>query len=158
MPQSFRMSFTRPANTTQYATGDLVANSATNTLVSFLNFGNLDGVLEEVRLRKTGSGIVDATFRLHLWAVPEGLGPLALSVTNGDNGVLQFNTWEHFLGRLEANTMLAAPGASGAWTTLLPMDTARYLLTGQRIYGLLEARGPYTPASNEEFFFAGATA
>lgn len=158
MPQSFRMSFTRPTNTTQYAIGDLVANSATNTLVSFINFGNLDGVLEEVRLRKTGSTIVDAAFRLHLWAVPEGLGPLTLSVTNGDNGVLEFNTWEHFLGRLEANTMLSAPGATGAWTTLLPMDSVRYLLTGQRIYGLLEARGAYVPASAEQFFFAGATA
>lgn len=155
MPQSFSQTLVRPADTTQYAIGDLVANSTTAGSVSLLRFGNIDGVIETMTLRKTTNVTTAAAFRLWLWAAPAADTLFTLTVTNGDNGAFVPSTWENFIGRLSCTAMEASPVAAGAWARLAPDDGSRYLVTGQRLFGLLEARGAYAPGSAENFILHG---
>jgi hypothetical protein len=79
-------SFTRPADTTAYASGDLVANSTTTGSVvpiELIGAARADGEalrIERVRLRKSGASLTNAAFRVHLFRKPP-------TVTTGDNGV-----------------------------------------------------------------------
>src|SRR5262249_60630610 len=67
-------SFTRPSNTTAYASGNLVANSVTSGSVVPLAFalGNSYGIgqfrINRARLAKSGTGVTNASFRIHLYA------------------------------------------------------------------------------------------
>ena len=84
-------SFTRPANTTQYTSGNLVANSATAASVVPMKFlvavptlcpGRLV-YIRRARLQKSTTSATAATFRLHLY----GTDPSASSgIANGDEG------------------------------------------------------------------------
>src|SRR6185437_974597 len=76
--------FTRPADTTAYATGDLVANSTTAGSVTPLSFtapryATGSGQVRRARLKKSTNTTTNATFRLHLYATSP-------TPTNGDNG------------------------------------------------------------------------
>jgi hypothetical protein len=70
-------SFTRPADTTAYASGDLVANSTTAGSVAPLTFSNVvrvngaGGLVRRAKLRKTGTSTTNASFRIHFYAVTE---------------------------------------------------------------------------------------
>jgi hypothetical protein len=65
--------FTRPADTNVYASGDLVANSTTAGSVAPMAFTigrdalGKGGMVRRVRLRKSGTSITNASFRLHLY-------------------------------------------------------------------------------------------
>lgn len=67
--------FSRPADTTTYASGDLVANSTTPTSVAPMVFtlgrgssgSAASGMIRRLRLRKSGKDITAASYRLHLW-------------------------------------------------------------------------------------------
>jgi len=88
---------TRPADTTAYASGDLVANNTTSTSVVPMSFAigrgasgsALTGMLRRMRLRKTGNSITNAQFRLHLWKTNIGV-QAAITVTIATPGVV---TW-----------------------------------------------------------------
>lgn len=79
-------SFTRPADTTAYASGDLVANCVTAGSVApiAIEAARVRGGAARIlaaRLAKSGSSLTNASFRVHLMtALP--------AVTNGDNGAL----------------------------------------------------------------------
>jgi len=146
-------SFIRPADTTAYASGDLVANSTTAGSVVPLDFGVLDGVVEGFRLRKTSAGVSGATFRLWLYALP--ITVALPTVVNGDNGVLSISTLAGFVGRMTCASMETHAALAQAWGVLSPDDALRYFVGGQRLVGLLEARGAYTPVSAETFEITG---
>jgi hypothetical protein len=143
--------FTRPANTTAYAAGQLVANSTTAGSVVPMAFtlGNSFAVgqyrMTRYRLFKSGTGVTNATFRLHLYeALP--------SVTNGDGGAWLSTMSAHWLGNMDVTSMLAfSDGAAG--TGSAPAGSEQYIrmVAGKVIYGLLAALGAYTPASAETF-------
>lgn len=144
-------SFTRPANTTAYATGELVANSVTAGSVVPMAF-KLDNSfpmgqfrLTRARLYKSGTVITNATFRLHLYqALP--------TVTNGDGGAWLSNNAANWLGNIDISSMLAfSDGAAG--TGSCPAGSEQFIREGSGtvIYGLLAALGAYTPASAEQF-------
>lgn len=143
--------FTRPANTTAYASGDLVANSTTAGSVSPLSFtlGNSAGTgqfrLSRVRLLKTDPGVTNAAFRLHLYEASP-------TVTNGDNGAWLSNKAANWLGAIDITSMTAfSDGAAGNGATAAGAEMFIRMSAGKTIYGLLEARGAYTPASGEVF-------
>lgn len=150
-------SLTRPANTTQYASGDLIANSATASAVTPLTFNaaaRYSGgsfFVRRARLTKSADSTTAAKFRLHLFDAD----PTATDPTNGDNGAIQLTgALSHHLGSIDFTTIDADIHTDGNVLVAGPMQgseiTAR-LGSGQAIYGLLEARDTYTPASGEVF-------
>lgn len=154
-------SFTRPADTTAYASGDLVANSVTAGSVVPLSFKDGGSAalaqfrIVRARLSKSTTTTSNASFRLHLYqATVAGVAPI---VANGDNGA-----WSStgaatgascdWLGNIDITSMLA--GTDGAFGTgSLPAGSEMYLRSSNlaTIYGLLEVRAAYTPGSAEVF-------
>lgn len=143
--------FTRPADTTAYAIGDLVANSVTAGAVVPMAF-KLDNSfpmgqfrLTRARLFKNGAVITNATFRLHLYqALP--------AVTNGDNGAWLSTGSADWLGNVDVASMLAfSDGAAGSGSCPAGSEQFVRQAQGKIVYGLLAALGAYTPASGEVF-------
>lgn len=150
--------FTRPADTTAYAAGDLVANSTTAGSVIPLSFTNAVRTagdclrIERVRVEKSGASLTNAAFRLHLFESSP-------TPTVGDNGV--FNN----AGALATNNVLnhagtfpvtmSWSGSDGAMGIGVPTTGAGATVSptsGTTIFGLLEVTGAYTPASGEVFY------
>ncbi len=152
MPIIGAASFSRPANITAYAAGQLVANSTTAGSVTLLDFGILDGNVERVRIRKNSNGVTAATFRLWLYAIPFSQALTSITVANGDGGAFAPSTLSGRLGRV-TNAAMDAVGTE-AFGSMAPDDATRYPFAGQRGVGLLEARGAYTPVSGEQFFLS----
>ena len=144
-------SFSRPANTTAYASGDLVANSTTAGSVVPLSWviGTANGysaTITHVRLHKDDNDTSGALFRLHLYKASP-------TPANGDNGAFSTDESANYLGSYDLSSMQGfTDGDVGIMT---PNEgTFRTLTLGDgntTIYGLLEARGAYTPASGETF-------
>ena len=139
--------FTRPADTTAYASGDLVANSTTAGSVAAMAFtagqaSNTSFQVRRVRIIKSGTGVSNASFRLHLYSA----SPTA---ANGDNAAWSTDKAANYLGSVDVTVDKAfTDGAAGQATTEI---NARGAAGGNTIYGLLEARGAYTPGSAETF-------
>lgn len=142
--------FSRPAGTTAYTSGDLVANSTTAGSVTPMSFAIArvaagTGMIRRCRLRKTGTSITNASFRLHLYTTSP-------TVTNGDNGVWRSTQSATYMGGMDVTVNRAfSDGAGGNGTPVDGSEINFALPSGQTIYGLLEARGAYTPASAESF-------
>jgi len=150
-------SFTRPANTTAYAAGDLVANSTTAGSVIPLSFSNAvrtagDCVrIERVRIEKSGTSLTNASFRLHLFEASP-------TPTVGDNGVynnagaLATDNVLNHAGTFPV-TMLwsGSDGAMGIGVPTTGSGATVSPTSGTTVYGLLEVTAAYTPASEEIF-------
>jgi len=142
--------FTRPADTTAYASGDLAANSVTAGSVVPMSFAIArvaagTGMIRRVRIRKSGTSITNSSFRLHLYTTSP-------TVTNGDNGAWLSTQSATYMGGMDVNVNRAfSDGAGGNGTPIDGSEINFALPSGQTIYGLLEVRGAYTPASEEVF-------
>lgn len=140
-------SFNRPANTTAYALGNLVANSTTAGSVVPMSFTasratGKGGMVRRARIRKTGTGLTNASFRLHLY----GASP---TPSNGDGGVWLTDKALDYIGAIDVTVDRAfTDGAAGNG---VPITGAEINYVADTIYGLIEARGAYTPASGETF-------
>lgn len=145
-------SFNRPADTTPYAVGDLVANSTTAASVVPISWSNVSrsgsfypvGVI----LQKSGATATNASFRVHLYSAAPSVA------TTGDNGVYAtvVSGNGNWLGSYDG-TMVASH-ADGCSVTCTPTEgIIDAFVAGQNptIYALIEARGAYTPASGETF-------
>lgn len=145
-------SFTRPANTTQYADGDLVANSATAGSVTPLKFSmnglGRSGMIRRARIYKSATTATAATFSLHLFDSEP-------TVANGDNGAFSVATnISSWLGKIALD--MSSGSEAGASAGLSQVSAAVAIgiskpTAGGVIYGLIEAGGTYTPASAETF-------
>jgi hypothetical protein len=155
---------TRPADTTAYASGDLIANSTTAGAVAALQFqnatrapGRLDGRIIGARIRKSTVTTANGVFRLHFF----NSNPVATAPTNGDNGVFApaavvLAAWVGFIdidftaqavvsaSNATARGFPAAVAPNGIPFSLLNPDTPT-------LFGLLEARGAYAPGNAETF-------
>jgi hypothetical protein len=142
--------FTRPADTTAYASGDLVANSTTAGSVVPMTFNTArdtgaGGVISRVRLRKSGTSITSASFRLHLYNVSP-------TVSNGDNGAWLTTGAGTYIGSFDITMDKAfSDGAVGVGIPTVGTDIRFRLRSGSTHYGVLEARAAYTPANAEVF-------
>lgn len=143
--------FTRPADTTAYAVGDLVANSTTAGSVAAMQFtaarvaaGSF--MLRRCKIAKSGTGVTSALFRLHLFTAAPA------TVTNGDNGAFSVSGVADYLGAFDVTVDRAfTDGAAGVGVPVSGSEITVKLASGQIIYGLLEARGAYTPGNAEVF-------
>lgn len=144
-------SFTRPADTTAYASGDLVANSTTAGSVTPLAFklGNTFGIgsfrTTRARISKTGTSATNANFRLHLYQASP-------TPANGDNAAWSTDNAANWLGNIDVTTMLAfTDGCTGFGSPAAGSEMYLRLASGTTVYGLLEAKAAYTPISGEVF-------
>lgn len=148
-------SFTRPANTTAYAAGDLAANSATAGSVIPLTFPGVAAragdafSIDRVRIVKSGTTLTNASFRLHLFSASP-------TSSAGDNAA--FNSSEALAVATVANylgTVAVTVGKSGTAAAVglgIPTTGDRIIdASTTTVYGLLEALAAYTPASEEVF-------
>lgn len=152
-------SFTRPDNTTAYASGDLVANSATAGSVAALTFSGaavMNGGsfrIKRVRLTKDDDDVTNASFRLHLF----DSDPVATAPEGGDNAAIQLNgALSSYLGSFALDMTATGidihnDGNAADGVPINGVDIVVSLSSGKAIYGLLEARGVYTPAAEEVF-------
>lgn len=155
----FSANFTRPADTTAYAAGDLVANNVTAGSVVPLTF-DVNGsqvsqgqcVIQRARLHKSSNVPTLATFRLHLFAGTPDIASVAPTVANGDNGVLSVSSvLTGYLGFIDidqaTNSLVGA--ATGCAKPGAPANPIYH--GGGQIYGLLQAQAAYVPTSGEVF-------
>lgn len=146
-------SFSRPADTTAYASGDLVANSTTagsvtplSLAVTSINGGT--GILRRCTLRKSGTSTTNAQFRVHFYNTTG-----AITCANGDNGAWSTNGVASYLGAMDVTIDKAfTDGASGQGIPQTGTEIS-FLASNlsTNIQALLEARAAYTPASAEVF-------
>jgi hypothetical protein len=152
---NIQASFTRPADGTQYAAGDLIANSTTAGSVVPMSFklggNNNPGMtrLTRARLFKSQASVTSASFRLHLYEVSP-------TPANGDNGAYTTDKAASYLGFLSLDLTTTpgnkfSDGSAGAGAATAGSEMCLRLQSGTTIYGLLEAIGTYTPASAEVF-------
>lgn len=145
-------SITRPADTTAYASGDIVAHSTDAGLVEPFVFPKVarvpggSGMVRRVRLVKSDASVTTASFRLHLYTT----WPKA---ANGDNGAWLTTKAADYLGSMDVTVDKAfSDGAAGHGDPSNGAEINFALPPGERdLYGLLEARSAYTPASAEQF-------
>ena len=146
-------SFTRPANTTIYTVGNLVANSTVAGSVTPMNFtgGSVNGssgMVRKARIRKSGTAVQSANFRLHIWNV-------APTVTSAvDNGALTLIAGvAGYQGSIDIVVDRAfSDGAVGSGMPHTGSEINYTLAAGDtKLYALLEASTAYTPASGELF-------
>jgi hypothetical protein len=141
---------TRPADTTAYAAGDLVANSTTAGSVTYPAIAAARGtdivsVATRCLFKKTGTSLTNAIFRVHFYNAQP-------SVSNGDNGAWLTGS-ANYLGFFDITCTQvftdAAMGVgtvgNGAMMTFAPASGT------SNLYFLIEARAAYTPISGEVF-------
>jgi hypothetical protein len=143
--------FTRPADTTAYASGDLVANSTTAGSVVAMSFtvarvaaGSV--CIRKARLQKSTTTTANAAFRLHLYTA-------APTIANGDNAAWS-TTRAGYLGSIDfasANALAFSNGAAINGLPVLGSEMSVKLASGSTIVGLLEARAAYAPGNAEVF-------
>ena len=150
-------SFSRPDNTTQYAVADLIANSATAGSVVAMTFPNSVGevgkasMVRRARMTKDDDDLTAAVFRLHLFDAD----PVATDPQVGDNGTIVAaltDAYDNYLGFIDFDMVTAPDLHTDANVAIgVPAHGSEIISDGTYIYGLLEARGTYTPASEETF-------
>ena len=145
-------SFTRPADTTQYAANDLVANSTTAGSVVPISFGinaiGRAGIIRAARLYKSNKSVTAASFKLHLFSGDPG------TPSNGDNGAYGVASAANYLDAIAID--LSSGGLVGGTTGAMKRSAAvaigfAFPTLTSKLYGLLEVLGTYTPASAETF-------
>lgn len=140
-------SFTRPADTVAYASGDLVANSTTAGSVIPMTFvirpENRGSMIRRARIKKNGTSIANASFRLHIYET------VGITCANGDNGVWSTNNMINYVGSIDITVDKAfTDGAQGVGA---PSAGSEMNYDIGNCFGLLEARNAYTPSSAEVF-------
>lgn len=142
--------FTRPANTTTYAFGDLVADTTTAGSVTPLSFSTSlksgeSARVTGVKLFKSGTSITSAIFRVHLYSTSP-------TVTNGDNGAWLSGSYSSYLGAVDVTIDRAfSDGSAGIGQPSIGYFPVVKPSSGSIIYGLIEARSAYAPSSGETF-------
>jgi hypothetical protein len=142
--------FTRPNDTTAYASGDLVANSTTAGSVTPLTLtvarvaaGSF--MLRRLKLHKSGTSTTNASFRVHLYTS-------APTCANGDNGAFSTSGVATYIGAFDVTIDRAfTDGAAGFGVPVVGGEHAVKLASGTTIKALIEARAAYTPAAQEVF-------
>lgn len=138
--------FNRPNDATQYAVGDLVANSVTAGSVSPLAFFMADGeraggMIMRARLRKNPS-LVNAKFRLHIVSGSP-------TFNAGDNNPVNVTAMTGYAGSIDITCDQAF--ADFGFGFGVPNVGTGILVSGGSFRGFLECLQAYTPAANETF-------
>jgi hypothetical protein len=143
--------FTRPADTTTYAAGDLVANSTTAASVaamSWVTAGSQAYWIPGFKLFKTGTGLTGASFRLHVYTAAPTV------TTAGDNSAYGSNVAGNANWIADYDLTMVTKHNDGCAGLMVPTEGViklDYQSDPTTLYGLLEATGAYAPTSGETF-------
>lgn len=145
-------SFSRPADTNNYDSGDLVANSTTAGSVTPLEFdietGHGRGIeIVGATLQKSGTAVTNATFVLWLFASSP-------TPTVGDNGAFTSATVDTagFVGTLTFPAMSAYTDDARSVMYDNNDNIHLYLPATSTIYGLVVTGAAYTDEASAETF------
>jgi hypothetical protein len=142
-------SFTRPADTTAYASGDLVANSTTAGSVAYTALPvarQKMGMtfLRRCKLEKSTTSTTNASFRVHFFTSSK-------TFSNGDNGAFS-TTRAGYLGAMDVTIDRAfSDGAAGIGVPVTGLEIADTGDLMSEVFWALEARLAYTPGNAEVF-------
>lgn len=146
--------FTRPADTTAYAAGDVVADSTSApTVITFNSVARKNGghfYLVGAHMTSSGNEATKPQFELWLFNAAPGLDNDNAAFTPTDAeirtvlAVIQFNTW--FEGTAGAGGNSWAAGVVNPDDALIECGAAV-----DDVYGELVVRNAYTPISAERF-------
>lgn len=144
--------FTRPADTTPYAEGDLIANSVTAGSVSGIAFAGAtktgaggSGQISKVKFRT--SAVIAQAIRVHFLKTNH-------AVTNGDNGALLFTSLDidNYIGSVDISAVASGRDSIGSGGSILvskaleqPLDYE--LASGDTIYAFIQALAAFTPGN-----------
>jgi len=159
--QTASASFTRPANATQYAVGDIVGSATAGDAIAAMNFPGGPIIIRRVKLYKSDDDVTAAIFRVHFFLADPYAAPVATDT--GDNGPMKLASASitDYLGSFQCD-MTASPdiyATAGNTAIGVPLQGTDILVPAYRpsggaqtgIYALVEARATYTPASAEVF-------
>jgi len=135
--------FNRPADTTAYAVGDLVANSTTAGSVVPMSWAlptNAGEVLQ-ARIKRNDTSANTQYLRLHIYTSSP-------TVANGDNAAWS-TTIAALVGSIDVN--IERQGTDYCEGFGVPIHGYIAYSGTTTLYGLLEARNAYTPTSGETF-------
>jgi hypothetical protein len=149
---------TRPANTTAYAAGGLLANNTVAGSVVPIAFPNLavapgDAIaVTGARVRKSATSLTNAQVRLHLFSV-QPTPSVGDGAAFNSSGALGLAGLTGYLGYMDITfDTSATAGASGRGVPTNPaVDKIITAPPSGGLWGLLEARGAYTPGNAETF-------
>lgn len=141
--------FTRPADTTPYTAGDMVANSATAGSVTKMSFSvaratGLGALIRGATLRKSGTSATNAYFRLWLFKTDP-----TVDAASGDNLAFLTNNSANVIGAIDFVVDMAC--SDGVVGRGVPRVGSEIVCTTDTVYGLLQALAGYTPANAEVF-------
>lgn len=149
---------TRPADTTAYTAGDLVANSVTSGSVVPLSFPGLASIagnavaVTGAKISKSTTTLTNASFRLHLFNVlpVNSVGDNAPFDTSGALGV---STAAGYVGYINVTMDISGTAASSGRGTPSSPASDKIIsapATGG-LWGLLEVTAAYAPGNAETF-------
>lgn len=145
-------SFTTPAGTTAYASGQLIANSATAGSVAPMTFTvcrditGTTGMIRRGRVKTADTGFAGVTVRLHLYKSSP-------TVANGDHAAWS-STEADWIGDIDVilDHAFTDPLEKGVGVPAVGSEINYDCNAGvQVIYGLLEARSAVTPQGAKAF-------
>ncbi|MDV2987017.1 UNVERIFIED_CONTAM: hypothetical protein Q9R58_22160 [Methylobacteriaceae bacterium AG10] len=149
-------SFARPANTTAYAAGQLVANSTTAGSVAAMQFTAArttggTGLVRRARLTKSSTSLLYTNFEILLYRATAG-GACPTSAA-GDGATYSTDSALLYVGRIPVSMDVAfTDGAKGIGTPNTGSEIVFDAPAGyQTLCGFLRATGAYTPVSGETF-------
>jgi hypothetical protein len=143
-------SFTRPNNTTAYASGNLVANSVTAGSVVPLKWAlgrvpNGTFLVRRVKMYTSSTSVTLTTFNVHFYQSSP-------TCANGD-GAAWSTTTSGWIGSIQvpvANWVAFTDGAAGMGAAAVGLELNGACAAGSTfIYGLVQAGAAYTPTANE---------
>lgn len=145
---------TRPSDATAYALGDIIANSTTAGSVTPLaiaaaRVADGTGMVRKARLSTNNVAWLNNTIRLHLFKnSPISAAGDNATFASAVNGITAVH-----LGYIDVTLDQAfSDGVKGEGIPNMGSEIAFDASSGtQNIFGMMEARGPYTPASGQTF-------
>lgn len=142
--------FTRPADTTAYADGDLVANSATAGSVVPLVFsvpvgnGRSIEIIGGTLQKSDQTDVANSQFRIHVYTSSP-------TPANGDNAAWSTDI-AGYLGFVDLGLMIAHTDDAYIRTYIPLVEIMSFNIGPKNVlYGLIEADAAYIPASEETF-------
>ena len=143
-------SFTRPADTTQYAIGDAISNSTSAPTVFELDLASVGAVAgQSIELRKLAivSNIKQATLPL----INAFLSSTTFAATNDNSALSIDDTTMEQGGSFFACDMQNSSALNQRCAYIGPPQPMILSSADTKLYGVLQAANAYTPGSEEKF-------
>lgn len=150
-------SLQRPNNNVAYASGQMVANAATNNTATALSFVvpqsyGYGGMVINASLAKSNTGTTNAAFRLHLFDATQptltNLGDQNSYATPNINDYAAYVGYFDFVNPIAGSNGVTFQGVPSQQPLAFSANTSNVTAT---LYGVLACQGVYAPGNSETF-------